>query len=43
MLMTNKRTIMGDQVNSAAINVLDWVTTGFIFAATLGLVITWFI
>jgi hypothetical protein len=30
MLMTNKRAIMGDQVNSAGINVLGYITTGFI-------------
>jgi NRAMP (natural resistance-associated macrophage protein)-like metal ion transporter len=43
MLMTNKRSIMGEQVNSVAMNVLGWVTTGTIFAATIGLVVTWFI
>jgi len=42
MLMTNKRAIMGEQVNSASMNVLGWITTGFIFAATIGLIITWF-
>jgi Mn2+/Fe2+ NRAMP family transporter len=41
MLMTNNRTIMGAQVNSRALNVLGWVTTGAIFAATLGLVVSW--
>ena|SRR5258707_806796 len=41
MLMTNKRAIMGDQVNSAAMNVLGWPTTGSIFAATAGLIINW--
>jgi NRAMP (natural resistance-associated macrophage protein)-like metal ion transporter len=42
MLMTNNRAIMGDQVNSVTMNLLGWVTTGFIFAATAGLIITWF-
>ncbi len=34
---------MGDRVNGRAINVLGWITTVAIFAATLGLVITWII
>ncbi|MBV9898801.1 MAG: Nramp family divalent metal transporter [Chloroflexi bacterium] len=41
MLMTNNRRIMGERVNGRAINVLGWVTTGAIFAATLGLVVSW--
>lgn len=41
MLMTNNRTIMGDQVNSRALNLLGWITTGAIFAATVGLVVSW--
>jgi Mn2+/Fe2+ NRAMP family transporter len=43
MLMTNNRAIMGQRVNGRVINILGWVTTTAIFAATLGLVITWFI
>jgi len=30
-------------VNSRALNILGWVTTGVIFAATGGLVICWII
>jgi NRAMP (natural resistance-associated macrophage protein)-like metal ion transporter len=41
MLMTNNRAIMGKRVNSRGMNVLGWVTTGAIFAASIGLVITW--
>ena len=41
MLMTNDRRIMGAQVNSRALNVLGWITTGAIFAPTVGLVISW--
>jgi Mn2+/Fe2+ NRAMP family transporter len=41
MLMTNNRLVMGEQVNSRALNVLGWITTGAIFAATVGLVISW--
>jgi hypothetical protein len=32
---------MGTQVNSRALNCLGWVTTGVIFAAPGGLVISW--
>jgi Mn2+/Fe2+ NRAMP family transporter len=41
MLMTNNRVIMGTQVNSRTLNGLGWVTTVVIFAATVGLVISW--
>jgi NRAMP (natural resistance-associated macrophage protein)-like metal ion transporter len=41
MLMTNNRRIMGDRVNGRAMNVLGWITTFVIFAATACLVITW--
>lgn len=43
MLMTNNRKIMGARVNSFWMNVLGWITTAAIFAATIGLVATWFI
>jgi len=43
MLMTNSRRIMGDRVNTRGLNILGWITTAAIFAATIGLVITWFI
>jgi Mn2+/Fe2+ NRAMP family transporter len=32
---------MGKQVNSRWMNVLGWITTVAIFAATIGLVATW--
>jgi Mn2+/Fe2+ NRAMP family transporter len=41
MLMTNRRSIMGDKVNGRTMNVLGWLTTATIFAATAGLVYTW--
>lgn len=34
MLMTNRRDIMGSRVNGLATNVLGWVTTACVFAAT---------
>jgi NRAMP (natural resistance-associated macrophage protein)-like metal ion transporter len=43
MLMTNNRTIMGDKVNGRTINFLGWITTAAIFAASVGLVASWFI
>src|SRR5215204_2761151 len=42
MLMTNNRKIMGNRVNTFWLNVLGWITTVAIFAATVGLVVTWF-
>jgi NRAMP (natural resistance-associated macrophage protein)-like metal ion transporter len=43
LLMTNNRKIMGQWVNSRATNVLGWATVAVIFAATLGLVVSWFV
>lgn len=41
MLMTNDRSIMGERVNGRGLNILGWLTTASIFAATGGLVYTW--
>jgi Mn2+/Fe2+ NRAMP family transporter len=43
LLMTNNRRIMGEQVNSPAMNLLGGVTVAAIFAASIGLVVTWFL
>jgi len=43
MRITNNRAIMGKRVNGRAINILGWITTVTIFAASAGLVIAWFI
>jgi len=43
MLMTNNRKIMGEMVNSRGMNIMGWTTTAAIFAATLGLVASWFL
>jgi NRAMP (natural resistance-associated macrophage protein)-like metal ion transporter len=43
MLMTNDRRVMGERVNGRTINILGWLTTAAIFAASLGLVITWIV
>jgi len=42
MLMTNDRRIMGDRVNSRVTNVLGWITTGAVTAASVALLVTWF-
>jgi len=43
LLMTNDRRIMGARANGWAINILGWVTTVALFAATLGLIASWFL
>lgn len=43
MRLTSDRRIMGPSVNGLAINVLGWMTTACIFAATAGLIATWFL
>jgi Mn2+/Fe2+ NRAMP family transporter len=43
LLMTNNPAIMGKRVNSRPIRILSWVTTIAIFAASVGLVISWFV
>ncbi len=43
MLMTNNPKIMGKQTNGRGLNILGWVTTAAIFAATAGLVASWFL
>jgi len=41
--MTNNHKIMGQQVNGRAINVLAWLTAAAITAASLGLIVSWFV
>ncbi|ADV14564.1 Nramp family divalent metal transporter [Mesorhizobium sp. BR1-1-3] len=43
LIMTNNRKIMGDKVNSTSTNILGGVTTLAIFAASAGLVASWFL
>jgi NRAMP (natural resistance-associated macrophage protein)-like metal ion transporter len=43
MRLTSNKAIMGNAVNGRAVNALGWTTTGAIFAATAGLVCTWFL
>jgi Mn2+/Fe2+ NRAMP family transporter len=42
MLITNNRRIMGKRVNTLGMNILGWITTAAIFAASIGLVTSWF-
>jgi Mn2+/Fe2+ NRAMP family transporter len=39
--MTNDRRIMGPRVNGVAMNVLGWITTIAIFAASIALIVSW--
>jgi NRAMP (natural resistance-associated macrophage protein)-like metal ion transporter len=41
MLIANNEAVMGQRVNSLGINVLGWATTAAMFAAAIGLVLTW--
>ncbi|HBI46021.1 MAG TPA: iron transporter [Planctomycetales bacterium] len=41
MLISNNKAVMGKRVNSLSINVLGWATTAAMFAAAVGLVISW--
>ncbi|MBV8632546.1 MAG: divalent metal cation transporter [Silvibacterium sp.] len=41
MVMTNRRSIMGNKVNGRVINVLGWITTAVIFAASGCLLVSW--
>ena len=41
MLVSSNRKIMGQRVNGWTSNILGWVATVAMFAATIGLVLTW--
>jgi NRAMP (natural resistance-associated macrophage protein)-like metal ion transporter len=43
VLMTNDPKIMGDKTNALWLNVLSWITVIAIFAASAGLLVSWFI
>src|SRR5689334_2141206 len=43
MLITNNRRIMGNRVNTLGMNILGWITTAAIFAASIGLITSWFL
>ncbi len=41
MLIANNKKVMGDQINGRWMNILGWATTLLMFAAAIGLVLTW--
>jgi Mn2+/Fe2+ NRAMP family transporter len=41
MLIANNRKVMGHRVNGGWTNMVGWTTTVVMFAAALGLVLTW--
>jgi len=41
MLIANNGHIMGKRKNGLLLNVLGWLTTALMFAAAIGLVLTW--
>jgi NRAMP (natural resistance-associated macrophage protein)-like metal ion transporter len=41
LFVANNREVMGDRVNGLALNVLGWLTALLMFAAAVGLVLTW--
>jgi Mn2+/Fe2+ NRAMP family transporter len=43
MVMTNQRKIMGDRTNRSFINILGWGTTAVIWAASVGLILSYIV
>ena len=43
MLMTSSRKVMGKHANSRSMNILGWITTAAIFAASIALFVSWFL
>jgi len=43
MVMTNQRKIMGDRTNRRAINIFGWGTTAVIWAASIGLIVSYIV
>jgi Mn2+/Fe2+ NRAMP family transporter len=43
MVMTNQRKIMGDRTNRFFINILGWGTTAIIWAASVGLILSYIV
>jgi Mn2+/Fe2+ NRAMP family transporter len=41
MVMTNRRSVMGEQVNGLAANILGWITTAVISSASFFLLFSW--
>jgi Mn2+/Fe2+ NRAMP family transporter len=41
MLVSNNRNVMGQRVNGLGLNILGWAATAVMFAAAIGLFLTW--
>jgi Mn2+/Fe2+ NRAMP family transporter len=41
MLVSNNEKVMGDNVNGRGANLIGWVATAVMFAAAIGMVLTW--
>jgi Mn2+/Fe2+ NRAMP family transporter len=41
MLIANNKEVMGKRANGLGLNVLGWATAALMFAAAIGLVVTW--
>jgi len=41
MLVSNNKKVMGDKVNSAGANIVGWAATAIMFAAAIGMLLTW--
>ena len=41
MLISNNRNIMGERINGVWVNLVGWTTTLVMFAAAIGLILTW--
>jgi Mn2+/Fe2+ NRAMP family transporter len=41
MLVSSNREVMGDKVNGWGANIVGWTATGVMFAAAVGMILTW--
>lgn len=41
MHVTNNKRVMGEQVNSRSANIVGWIATAVMFAAAVGMIVTW--
>jgi NRAMP (natural resistance-associated macrophage protein)-like metal ion transporter len=41
MLVSNNKKVMGEQVNNLGTNIMGWLATAVMFAAAIGMVLTW--
>jgi Mn2+/Fe2+ NRAMP family transporter len=41
MLIANNKKVLGARVNGRVTNIVGWTTTALMFAAAIGLIVTW--